>query len=129
MSTFNWTVLIYPAIAVPIAILSIVRWRIMRQRQLKQLEGNNNNYNNGFPAQDFVVGNPITAHHTQPQVASVYNIEPAVVHRDTKDPFKDDPTTEDLFKVASKKKDLFKDGSKNVHQDEPPQMIQSKRWF
>lgn len=100
----NWYTLIYPAIAIPLAILGIVRWRIIRKRQLEQARVVTNNDNSGFSAQDFVLGNPFNTHQNAP----VYNIEQPVVNQNPKDIFQHDP--------------------KKV-QEEPPPMIKTKRWF
>lgn len=101
----NWYRLIYPAVAIPILILAFVRWRIMRKRKLEQLTAANTN-DNGFSAMDFVAVNPTTT----TQDATVYNIEQPTVVR------------------HQKPKDLFEDSSKDM-KEEPPAMIQSKRWF
>lgn len=109
---FNWYVLIYPAIALPIALMSIVvscrRWK---RRQLAQSAVVAANANNGLTAQDasnYIMGNPHTNYPTVDQSATSYNREQPVVYQNTKV--------------------LFKHGSKEV-QEEPPPMIQSKRWF
>lgn len=60
-SQINWYVLIYPAIAIPIAILGIFRWRMFRKRQLAQIQQIQQtsaaNGNNGLSAQVIILIN------------------------------------------------------------------------
>lgn len=112
----NWYVLIYPAIAIPIAVLGILRWRSIRKRQIQQqLEQMQrqgaNNANNGLPALDFIMGNPYSTSHS----STVYNVEHPPVHPNTNAV---DQSTQEVFMHDTKRP-----------QEEPPSMIQSKRWF
>ncbi|XP_037029491.1 uncharacterized protein LOC119069518 [Bradysia coprophila] len=130
----NWYTIIYPAVAIPILVLAVVRWNILRKRQLQRAQQITQNYNNGFTAQDFVAGNPFDTTHQ----AAVYNIEqsaandnsqnttgfgnqqPAKTHQGTSsnDP---PPPYAEATKYAKKKPE--------TPVDEPKSMIQSRRWF
>lgn len=129
----NWYVLIYPAIAIPIAILGVVRWRMIRKRQLAQITQIQQqaaaNGNNGLSAQDFILGNP----YATPYTAAVSNAEQPNVQRNTKDSFTTPHQSVTTYNTAQPEvhrntKDIFKDDLKKM-QDEAPSMIQTKRWF
>lgn len=117
----NWYVFIYPAVAIPIVILGVVRWRMMRKRQLENLQAISKNAENGHSAQDFIVGNPYVTPYTvavqnveqdrqraaMAQSAS-YNVEPPAYEKNAKQNYKK---------------------SSKIAEEEPPKMIQTKRWF
>lgn len=127
----NWYTLIYPAVAIPILILAVIRWNILRKRQLQRAQQMSQNYNNGFAAQDFVAGNPFDAAN---QTASVYNIEQqssttenpqypyGTQHQTTTKATSSDDPPPPYYEATRKKK-------QETPVDEPPSMIQSRRWF
>lgn len=98
----NWYNFIYPAIAIPVAVLCIVRFCIImkRRRAAQSQVVTTINANNGSSSLDYVMDNPHMHQSTTP-----YNIEQP-------------PAYNELYKQESKKV-----------QDESPSMIQSKRWF
>lgn len=132
----NYFVVIYPAVAIPILIVAIVRWNIMRKRQNERAQQMAQNYSNGFTAQDFVAGNPFDANHT----AAVYNIEQSAAnndnHQNTHGFANQQPINANQSGMSSDDPpppyyESTKYSNKKVAKpiDEPPSMIQSKRWF
>lgn len=76
----NWTVLMYPAIAIPIAVMGIVKWIRMKRRQVNQSQVVSPNAD--------VNNLSVTS-----QSAAVYDMEQPAVY----------PNTKELFKNGSKK--------------------------
>lgn len=104
---FNWSVLIYPAVVLLVVVLVFLRWKMMRKRQLAQIQVVTAQSQNGFSSQDFVVGNPFSMAAN----AATYGVEqpqPAVHQKNTKE--------------------VVTHSSKTV-EDETPTMIKTKRWF
>lgn len=119
-SGINYVNVVYIAIAVPLLMLAVVRWRIMRRRQLEQVQTVTTTGDSGFAAQDFVLGNPYSTTHqttypTQPtsaqQTDPVYTIDPP-------------PSYQDATRNSTSSKKAQK-----TPVEEPPSMIQTRRWF
>lgn len=148
-SGLNYWSIIYVTIVIPILILSLARWYILRYRrqradaQRMAVMTASNNGNNGLTSLDFVGGNPFfnpqlgndpyTERNSAPptnlgsqpypaqQTTSVYTVEPPPPYHS----LSNIPTTN----VTDPAIPARENRTNRVTTDEPPSMIQQKRWF